>query len=71
MTNDIWAIIGVNIGLIASFTTIIVYMMNRIDSDVKGLSTRIDSLSTRMDGHATRIDQLYMMFVDLLKETKK
>jgi hypothetical protein len=31
----------------------------------------IKSLGNRLDGNAQRIDQLYNMFVDLLKETKK
>lgn len=38
--------------------------IDRIDIDVK-------SCVARLDTHATRIDQLYQMFVDLLKEGKK
>jgi hypothetical protein len=31
----------------------------------------LKSIGNRLDGHATRIDQLYRMFVDLLKEGRK
>jgi hypothetical protein len=61
--NAIWTIIGVNIALISILATIMVFMMNRLDSDIK-------SIGSRLDGHATRIDQLYRMFVDLVKEKK-
>ena len=57
------AIIGVNIALFGVFATMVYWMMNRIDVDVK-------SACSRLDGHAMRIDQLYKMFVDLLKEKK-
>ena len=42
---------------------LMIYLIQKIDSDVK-------SLGNRLDGHAMRIDQLYKMFVDLLKERK-
>lgn len=54
-------IIGVNVALIAALATLIVWVVNKLDNDVK-------SVCARLDGHATRIDQLYKMFVDLLKE---
>jgi hypothetical protein len=57
-------IVGVNIALIGAMISIIIWMVNKLDSDVK-------SIGNRLDGHATRIDQLYRMFVDLLKEGKK
>lgn len=56
-------IIGVNIALIGVVVTVTVWMVNKLDADVK-------SACTRLDGHAQRIDQLYKMFVDLLKERK-
>lgn len=54
---EVFTIIGVNAG-------IIVWMVNKLDADIK-------SLGNRLDGHAARIDQLYKMFVDLLKEGRK
>lgn len=56
-------IIGVNIALIAALATLLVWTVNKLDMDVK-------SLGNRLDGHATRIDQMYKMFIDLLKEKK-
>jgi len=58
------AIVGTNIGLCAVFGSFVIWAINRIDAD-------INKISTRMDSHAQRIDQLYHMFVDLLKEVKK
>ncbi len=69
-TNDVMTIIGVNIGLFAAMITMGVWMMNKTDADIKALGSDVKALSARMDGHATRIDQLYRMFVDLLKEQK-
>jgi len=66
-----YTIIGVNIALIGFLATFIIWAINRIDSDTKGIRDDVKSLGTRMDSHATRIDQLYRMFIDLLKETKK
>lgn len=53
-------IIGVNIALLGGMTTLVIWAINKMDADVK-------ALGTRLDGHAQRIDQLYKMFVDLLK----
>lgn len=45
-----------------------------IHSDIKSMCSRMDSLSSehssRMDAQSARTDQLYQMFVDLLKENK-
>lgn len=66
--NDSWiqiiTVIGVNIALFAALAGLIIWVVNKLDSDIK-------SLGNRLDGHATRIDQLYKMFVDLLKEQRK
>ena len=51
------------ITIIGSLGGFMMYFLNRIHNDVK-------SIGARLDGHATRIDQLYKMFVDLLKERK-
>ena len=56
-------LIGVIVGSVVGLTTVIIWMTNKIDSDVKSLGTRLDS-------HAQRIDQLYTMFVDLVKSVK-
>lgn len=76
------AIVGTNIGLCAVVGGFIIWAINRMDSDVKAISermdadikaigNRLDGLGNRLDSHAQRIDQLYHMFVDLLKEVKK
>lgn len=69
-TTDLATIIGVNIALMGIFATILLWALNRMDNDIKNLSTDIKTATTCLDGHATRIDQLYKMFVDLLKERK-
>jgi len=56
-------IIGVNITMIAALATLIVWVVTKHDAEIK-------SIANRLDGHASRIDQLYTMFVDLLKEKK-
>jgi len=56
-------IIGVNVALIGALATLLIWCVNKMDGDVK-------SACSRLDGHAQRIDQLYKMFVDLLKEHK-
>lgn len=58
------------IGSFSLISAFLFYGMNRIHNDITGISSRMDSLSSRMDGHASRIDQLYQMFVDLVKERK-
>lgn len=55
-----WLQVLTIIGVLGGFNF---FMMQRMDDDIK-------SISNRMDGHARRIDQLYQMFVDLLKERK-
>ena len=63
MMTIITTIIGVNIAFFGALATMIYWLVSRIDTDVR-------SLSSRLDGHAMRIDQLYRMFVELLKERK-
>ena len=65
-----FTIIGVNIALIAMMATLVIWAVNKLDSDVKGIGYRMDAFERRMDAHANRIDQLYRMFCDLLKEKK-
>lgn len=68
--EQIWTIAAINIAMFASLASVIIWTVNKLDADVKGLGSRMDSLGSRLDGHAQRIDQLYKMFVDLLKERK-
>lgn len=63
-------IVGVNVALFAALATLIIWVVSKVDSDIKGVGDRVDKLGNRLDGHAQRIDQLYKMFVDLLKERK-
>jgi hypothetical protein len=56
--------------IIGVMITVIIWMVNKLDADVKGIRSDVKSLSNRLDGHAMRIDQLYHMFLDLLKEIK-
>jgi len=47
---------------------------NKLDADIKGLSLKLDadikSQTARLDQMSMRTDQLYQMFIDLLKEVK-
>jgi hypothetical protein len=63
-------IIGVNIWLFAAATTLFMWALNKLDTDIKAVGDRVDKIAVRMDGHAARIDQLYTMFIDLVKEKK-
>lgn len=56
-------IIGVMIALFAVMITVIIWMVNKLDSDVK-------SCMTRLDGHAARIDQIYSTILIMIKEGK-
>lgn len=67
---QIITIIGVNVAIFGSLASIMIWTVNKLDADVKSIGSDVKALSSRMDGHATRIDQLYKMFVDLLKERK-
>ncbi len=62
--EQIGTIIGVNIALFGAMTGLIIWTVTKHDSEIK-------SIANRLDGHAQRIDQLYQMFVDLIKEGKK
>jgi len=72
-TTIILSVLGINVTLFGALAALMVWMLSKVDADVKkidtdmkGIGTRIDSLASRLDGHAMRIDQLYKMFVDLL-----
>ena len=55
-----WIQVFTIIGVLGGF---MFFMLQRLERDIE----RID---IRMDGHASRIEQLYQMFVSLLKEKK-
>lgn len=61
--TQVSAIIGVNIALAGATIGFVVWAVGKLHGDINGLSSRLDS-------HARRIDQLYQMFVELLKERK-
>lgn len=56
-------VIGFIYALLRNFKMDINEHLNRIEK-------RFDKWEARQDRHAARIDQLYQMFVDLLKEKK-
>ena len=64
-------IVGVIIGFMAIIITLGIWAINKLDGDIKSLSIDVKSMGTRLDGHAMRIDQLYHMFIDLVKEGRK
>lgn len=64
-------IIGVNLAVLAILSTLIIWAVNKLDTDVKSICTRMDKMDSRFESHSARIDQLYRMFVDLMKEVKK
>ncbi len=69
-----WSMFGAMVGMTALIVTILLYIMDRLEKDIKSIKTDSDvkmaKFESRMDSHVTRIDQLYRMFVDLLKENK-
>ncbi len=73
--SQIVAIIGVNAAIVGLLAGWITWVINRVDSDVKGIANKLDSVSNRMDqrfeSQSARTDKLYEMFVDLLKEARK
>lgn len=60
----VMAIIGANIGLVAILVAFVLWAFSKLDGDIKSLSTDIKD---DMRVHSARTDQLYQMFVDLLK----
>lgn len=68
-------IIGVNAAIVGLLAGWITWVINRVDTDVKGISNKLDSVSNRMDqrfeSQSARTDKLYEMFVNLLKEVRK
>jgi hypothetical protein len=65
--NMDWLQVFTIIGVLGGF---IFFMMQRMHSDMLRLDGEIKSMGSRLDAHANRIDQLYKMFVDLIKSNK-
>lgn len=63
-------IVGVNIALIGALATLIIWVVNKLDDDIKSIGTRMDRMDARFESHAQRIDQLYKMFCNLLEKQK-
>lgn len=62
-----WIQVFTIIGVLGGF---MFFMLQRLEKDIDKMNSNIETLGRRQDGHAQRIDQLYKMFVDLLKEKK-
>ena len=69
--TQLTTILSLVIALMTAIITLGVWAINKLDGDIKSLSVDIKSMGTRLDGHAMRIDQLYHMFIDLVKEGRK
>ena len=63
-----WIQVFTIIGVLGGF---MFFMLQRLEKDMDKTNTVIEASNRRLDGHAMRIDQLYQMFVQLLKEEKK
>lgn len=64
MWAEVLVIAGLNLTLFASLATLVIWTVTKHDTEIK-------SIANRLDGHAARIDQLYSMFVDLIKHVDK
>jgi hypothetical protein len=62
--NMVWTIIGVNLGIFG----VILWIFNKLDSDIKSVGTKIDA---DMRAQSARTDKLYEMFIDLVKVKKE
>lgn len=58
------AIIGSNIALASIFVGVMLWAFSKLDSDIKALGTKLEN---DMRAQTKRTDQLYQMFIDLLK----
>ena len=63
-----WIQVFTIIGVLGAF---MFYMIQRLERDMDTVNKNIDTQNRRFEAHAIRIDQLYRMFVDLVKEGKK
>lgn len=72
--EQVVTIIGVNAAIVGLLASWMHWGINRVDADVQKIDSKMDTLAARMDArfesHSARLDQLYKMFIDLLKEKK-
>lgn len=72
MMNCDWgmivAIISANIALTAIIVTFNLWIFGKLDGDIKSLGTKLDAETKAI---TTRTDQLYQMFIDLLRNPPK
>ncbi len=61
-------IVGVNGGLIAVLATLIIWAVNKLDGDIKSISTRLDVYDKKFEAHSQRIDQLYTVIISILEK---
>ncbi len=61
--SQVLTIAGINLAMFTALASLVVWTVMKHDAEIK-------SIANRLDGHAGRIDQLYQMFVDLLKEKR-
>lgn len=64
---EVITILGTMLAALGFMTGFMFYMFNRLDGDMKTLGNRMESQNVAT---TKRIDQLYTMFIDLLKERK-
>lgn len=68
------AIVASNIGVAGILVGVMLWAFSKLDSDVKSVGNRIDGVARKIDAdmrsHMQRTDQLYQMFIDLLKSQK-
>ena len=55
------------IGILGGF---MFFILKRLEKDIDKINQNMDRTGRRLNNHAQRIDQLYKMFIDLLKEKK-
>jgi hypothetical protein len=74
-------ILGVIVPLLGILASWMIWAIGKVDTDIKNvdgdvktIAQKMDVMAARMDArfesHSARLDQLYNMFVDLLKERK-
>lgn len=68
------AIVGSNIAIAGIICGFIWWILGKLDADIRALSAKLDldmkTQTSRIDAQALRTDQLYQMFIDLLKAKK-
>ena len=68
--THVFTIIGVLGGFMFFMMQRVERDVSRIEKDISNVNSSLEGIGRRLDGHAQRIDQLYKMFIDLLKEMK-